>query len=191
VEIMEEFYDKVDRVAKSTSYKWEDLDSEDIRQDMWVWLLENPNEYNKLQDDDEDTRDKKLRRIGTQVAVAETRGYELYSGQYIYGQDEVRAMLELDIIFLTDHLDSVAERSDFALGMLELKERNPSYFKTIVDKFYKYKKGMETKSVARALAKLTLLMNQLHNRLEYSYEEGPGSRKVFTNMSAWSITGEW
>jgi ribosomal protein L21E len=75
--------------------------------------------------------------------------------------------------------------------MIELKEKNPSYFKVLVDKFYHGKTGIHTQSVARALAKLTLRMNQIHNRMEYSYEDGIGTRQIFTNLNAWAITGEW
>ena len=59
MEIEQEFYEHVDKVAKSTSYKWTDLDWEDIRQDMWVWLMENIPQLQQYQEDTHDDRDKK------------------------------------------------------------------------------------------------------------------------------------
>lgn len=192
MEITEEFYLKVDKIAKSTSYKWDDLDWEDIRQDMWVWMLENPNEYNKLMDDDWDTRDKKLRRIGTQVAVAEIHGYEQYSGQYIYGTDEVRGMLRQGVVLKTD-AGTATERIDLSLAMIELKESNISYFNIIVDKYVHEKElnNAQRMVLSRANDKLTLLMNQIHNIREFTYHSGPGARQVLSNSTSVAITGSW
>lgn len=192
MEITEEFYQKVDKVAKSTAYKWTDLDWEDIRQDMWVWMLDNPNEYTKLMEDDWDTRDKKLRKIGSQVAVAEVHGYEQYSGQYIYGTDEVRGWLRENIILKSD--DSViSERLDLSLAMMELNETNKSYFSVIIDRYVHERElnGAERKRLTLAVEKLTLLMNQIHNFNEYTYEDGPGARKVLSNSTSVAITGSW
>lgn len=193
MEISQEFYDKVDKVAKSTSYKWEDLDWEDIRQDMWVHLLERPNQFDIILEDDWDTVDKKLRRIGTQVAVEEIHGYQQYSGQYVYGKDEVRQFLERGRFFKTDDMETATERADMSLAMLELKDTNPSYFDVIVDKYVHHEEVKDNKAVTlfRALDKLTLLMNQIHNFNEYTYEDGPGARQVFSNSTSVAITGSW
>lgn len=192
MEISEEFYDHVDRVAKSTSYKWEDLDWEDIRQDMWVWLMENIPQLEQYQEDTHDDRDKKLRRVGTQVAVAQIHGYEQWSGQYIYGTDEVRGWLRENII-LEDGMVTVSERTDLSLAMLQLKETHKSYFDVIVDRFVRERElnGAERKRLSLAVDKLTHLMNQIHNFNEYTYEDGPGSRRVLSNSTSLAITGEW
>lgn len=192
MEISEEFYQKVDKVAKSTAYKWEDLDWEDIRQDMWVWMLENPNEYNKLMEDDWDTRDKKLRKIGSQVAVAEVHGYEQYSGQYIYGTDEVRGLLRAGVVLKSD-AGTLTERMDLSLAMMELKDSNISYFNIIVDKYVHEKELNNSQRVvlSRANDKLTLLMNQIHNIREYTYHSGPGARQALSNSTSVAITGSW
>lgn len=192
MEISEEFYDHVDRVAKSTSYKWEDLDWEDIRQDMWVWLMENIPQLEQYQEDTHDDRDKKLRRVGTQVAVAQIHGYEQWSGQYIYGTDEVRGWLRENII-LEDGMVTVSERTDLSLAMLQLKETHKSYFDVIVDRFVRERElnGAERKRLSLAVDKLTHLMNQIHNFNEYTYEDAPGSRRVLSNSTSLAITGEW
>lgn len=188
-----EFYEHVDRVARSTGYRWEDLDWEDIRQDVWVYLLENPNELNTLMVDDPDTRDKKLRRICSQRAVAEMYSYELSSGHYIYGTDEVREMLKQQIS-LKQEFEMLEERTDLALGMLELKQDNPSYFDVIVEKYFQDEEQDNTrrKTLTRGIEKLTQLMNQNHNAREYGYDDGPGSRTVLSNSTSQAITNrDW
>lgn len=185
MEISEEFYAHVDKVAKSTSYKWTDLDWEDIRQDMWVWLMENPTQLEQYQEDTYDDRDKKLRRVGTQVAVAEVHGYEQYSGQYIYGTDEVRGLLREGVVLKSD-AGTLTERTDLSLAMLELKDTNPSYFEVIVDNYVHEKTLTNTERVrlTRARDKLTLLMNKIHNLREWTYHSGPGARKVMSNVKS-------
>lgn len=192
MEITEGLYVHVEKVAKSTAYKWTDLDWEDIRQDMWVWMLGNPNEYNKLMEDDWDTRDKKLRRIGSQVAVAEVHGYEQYSGQYIYGTDEVRGLLRAGAVLKSD-AGTLTERMDLSLAMMELKDSNISYFNIIVDKYVHESEltDSQQKTLLRGVNKLTLLMNQIHNIREYTYHSGPGARQVLSNSTSVAITGSW
>lgn len=192
MEITEEFYVHVDKVAKSTSYKWEDLDWEDIRQDMWVHFLERPNEMDRIHADDYETRDKKLRRVGTQVAVAQIHGYEQYSGQYIYGTDEVRGLLRAGVVLKSD-AGTLTERMDLSLAMMELKDSNISYFNIIVDKYVHELEltDSQQKTLLRGVNKLTLLMNQIHNIREYTYHSGPGARQVFSNSTSVAITGSW
>lgn len=192
MEITEGFYAHVEKVAKSTSYKWTDLNWEDIRQDMWVHFLERPNEMDRILEDDYETRDKKLRKVGSQVAVAEVHGYEQWSGQYIYGTDEVRGWLRENIILKSD--DSVSsERLDLSLAMMELKETHKSYFDVIIDRYVHERElnGAARKRLTLAVEKLTLLMNQIHNFNEYTYEDGPGARKVLSNSTSVAITGSW
>jgi len=191
MDISEGFYAHVDKVAKSTSYKWTDLDWEDIRQDMWVWLMENIPQLEQYQEDTHDDRDKKLRRVGTQVAVAEIHGYEQWSGQYIYGKDEVRAMLEDGLFFKNDDYKTATERVDLHSAMLMLKEDSFSYFNILVDKFVHGSFSGHPETLSRSLDKLTQLMNQIHNFNEYTYENGPGARTVLSNSASIGITGEW
>jgi hypothetical protein len=192
LDIEQEFYDHVVKVAKSTSYKWEDLDWEDIRQDMWVYLLERPAEYDRMVEDGWDDRDKKLRKVGSQVAVATLGAYELYSGQYVYGKDEVKGLLRSGALIKSE-FGTLSERLDLSLAMEELKDTNPSYFTVLVDNYVHEKSMTDAQYVviSRALDKLTLLMNQIHNFNEYTYEGGPGARQVFSNSTSVAITGSW
>lgn len=192
MDISEGFYAHVDKVAKSTSYKWTDLDWEDIRQDVWVYLLERPAEYDRMVEDAWDDRDKKLRKVGSQVAVATLSAYELYSGQYVYGKDEVKGLLRSGAL-INSEFGTLSERLDLSLGMEELKDTNPSYFSVLVDNYVHEKSMTDAQYViiSRALDKLTLLMNQIHNFNEYTYENGPGARTVLSNSASIGITGEW
>lgn len=194
MEISEEFYAHVDKVAKSASYRWEDLYWEDIRQDIWVHFLERPNEMDKILEDDHETRDKKLRRVATQVAVAEIHGYEQYSGQYIYGRDEVRSLLELGVPLRRDDMGTATERTDLSLALVELKETNKAQFGVLTNRYFKgVYEGTDAnyKMMERALDKVTLLMNQIHNIREYTYHSGPGARQALSNSTSVAITGSW
>lgn len=194
MEISEEFYAHVDKVAKSASYKWADLDWEDIRQDMWVHFLERPNEMDRILEDDHETRDKKLRRVATQVAVAEVHGYEQYSGQYIYGRDEVRSLLELGVPFRRDDMGTATERTDLSLALVQMQGTNKAQFHILTDRYYKGvydSTPANRKLMERALDTTTLLMNQIHNIREYTYHSGPGARQVLSNTTSVAITGSW
>lgn len=194
MEISEEFYDHVEKVAKSASYKWEDLDWEDIRQDIWVWLMENIPQLEQYQEDTYDDRDKKLRRVATQVCVAEIHGYEQYSGQYLYGRDEVRGMLEQGVPFKSEHMGTATERADLTLALTELKEHNLAQFTVITDRYFKGEYDStpaKRKMMERGLDNLTQLMNRIHNFNEYTYQDGIGARKVLSNSTSLAITGSW
>jgi hypothetical protein len=176
--IPKEFYDRVDRAARDIAIKWPLSDWEDIRQDIWVWLLENPNQLAKYLEM-ENPRSE-LKKVGQQAASREHATYELFSGQYEYGIDETRELLEMGVI--TDsEATTLVESTDLSSGMLLLKDSNMNYFNTIVDKYVHFKEIEDRKLVSRAVEKLATHMNQANKSNRYVDHQGPGARTGMSN----------
>lgn len=174
--IPKEFYDAVETAAKGASRKWPTLDWEDIRQDVWVYLLENKPEYTKLlKEEDPSTQ---LRRIAGQRAAMAADVYEFFSGQYEYGTDEVRTLLEMGLI-TNREAATLSESTDLSTGMLMLRESNKNYFDAIVEKYVHGADQEESRARAtrRAVDALTVLMNRVNTSSRYTDHQGPGARK--------------
>lgn len=174
-QIPKEFYDAVETAARGAGRKWPTLDWEDVRQDVWVYLLENPSEHTKLLSEEDPST--QLRRIAGQRAAMAADLYEFFSGQYEYGTDEVRTLLEMGLI-TNREAATLSESTDLSTGMLMLQSSNRSYFDLIVNK---YVHGMEPKfrvEITRAIDSLTVLMNRCNTSARYTEHEGPGARKT-------------
>jgi hypothetical protein len=175
--IPKEFYDAVETAARGSARKWPTLDWEDVRQDVWVYLMENAPEMEKLlKEEDPSTQ---LRRISGQRAAMAADVYEFFSGQYEYGTDEVRVLLEMGLI-TNREAATLTESTDLSTGMLMLQAKNLSQFDAIVDR---YVHGIPSpdktaaKVVERAVDGLTVLMNRVNTSSRYTDHQGPGARK--------------
>lgn len=178
ITITDEFREKVDKAAKSVAGRSTALEWEDISQDMWVWFLENPTQYESYLDLEDPYQ--YLKKVAKQQAYKANNAYEHFSGNYTYTPGEVRGLLNEYLIDVD--LVAVAEHVDLVEGMLMLRSDAPSYFKAIIDKWVHSNEGNRGMT-SQAVDKLTLLMNQVNQAARYSYE-GPGNRKVMTNSQA-------
>lgn len=179
--ITDEFREKVDKAARSVTGNTSAYDSEDIAQDIWVRLIEDPKYYAELVAMDDPFAS--LKRIAKQEVYKANNAWEFYSGNYTYTPGEVRGLLSEYLLDVS--LEAVSEHVDLVEGLLMLKSDAPSYFKILIDK---YAKGIDEANPAyasRSVEKLTQLMNQVNKAARYSYE-GPGSRKVMTNSQAFA-----
>lgn len=174
-EIPKEFYDAVEQAARGAGRKWPTLDWEDIRQDVWVYLLERPNQLEKLVAEEDPSTE--LRRVAGQQAAMSADVYEFFSGQYEYGTDEVRTLLEMGLI-TNREAATLSESTDLSTGMLMLKDKNRAYFDTIVDKYVHDKYEGHPQVLARSVDALTVLMNRVNTSTRYTDHQGPGARKV-------------
>lgn len=176
--IADEFREKVNKAARSVAGSSSAVDWEDVSQDMWVWMLENPKQY----DDYAQLEDpfKQLKKIAKQQLHRANNAWEWYSGNYTYTPGEVRGLLSEYLLDVS--LESVSEHVDLVEGMLELRNEASGYFKSIIDKWV-HGKDVNSGSINKAVDKLTILMNQVNKAARYSYE-GPGSRKALTNTQA-------
>lgn len=176
--ITDEFREKVDKAARSMTSRGNQIEWEDLSQDMWVWLLENPRQYEdyiKLDDPF-----KQLKKIAKQEVYKANNAYEHYSGNYTYTPGEVRGLLSEYLLDV--ELEAIAEHVDLVEGLLMLRSDAPTYFKTVIDKWV-HGREVNSGTVVWAVEKLTILMNKVNNAARYSYE-GPGSRKVLSNSQA-------
>lgn len=182
ITITDEFREKVNKAARSVAGRNSSVDWQDISQDMWVWMLENPNQYNKYVELEDPF--KELKKIAKQELYKQNNALEYFSGNYTYTPGEVRGLLSEYLIDV--ELEAVAEHVDLVEGLLMLRTQAPSYFKTTIDKWV-HGKEPHHNMVTQSVEKLTILMNQVNRAARYSYE-GPGSRKVLTNSQAQART---
>lgn len=172
--IPKEFYDAVETAARGSARKWPTLDWEDVRQDVWVYLLERPNQLEKLTEEEDPST--QLRKIAGQQAAMAADVYEFFSGQYEYGTDEVRVLLEMGLI-TNREAATLTESTDLSTGMLMLQSSNKRMFETIVDKFVRGIEPNRRADTSDAIDKLTVLMNRANTSSRYTDHQGPGARK--------------
>jgi DNA-directed RNA polymerase specialized sigma24 family protein len=183
VEITEEFREKVDKAAKSVAGRDNLVEWEDLSQDIWVWLLENPNQYQKYTEMEDPYR--YLTKIARQQKYKQDSSLEHFSGNYTYNPPEVRGLLSEYLVDVT--LERVSEHVDLVEGMLMLRSTNASYFKILVDKYVNGVDPANASAATRATDKLTKLMNQVNRAARYSHE-GIGTRRVVSNATATAWT---
>jgi hypothetical protein len=155
-DIPEEFYARVEAVARQFQKGWSHLDWEDIRQEMWVFFLERRNQLKEAILDPTDTN---LRVIAKQVVTALTEEENVAWGRYEYGTKHVRSML--DAGFLKDHrMGTLSEYHDLMNGLDRLSRSNQNSWLIIIDRF---REGVEvsdkTGKVTKAIGRLTTEMN--------------------------------
>jgi hypothetical protein len=178
IDITDEFREKVDKAAKSVAGRDNLIEWEDLSQDMWVWLLQNPNQYTQYTELDDPYRN--LLKIARQEKYKQNSAREHFSGNYTYTSGEVRILLDEYLVDVT--LERVSEHVDLVEGLLLLKEDTPTRFKVLIDKYVKNIEK-DRKATTRAVDSLVQNMNQVNKAARYSYE-GPGSRKVMTNTQS-------
>lgn len=156
-DIPEEFYARVEAVARQVQNKWPNLEWEDIRQEIWLYLVERRNQLTAVVTSPE--QDRLLRRIATECAQAMTHEDEIAWGKYQYGTKHVRSML--DAGFLKDHrMGTLSEHHDLLNGLDRLSRSNQNSWRVIIDRFLE---GVEvsdkTGKVTKAIGRLTTEMN--------------------------------
>lgn len=158
-DIPEEFYARVEAVARQVQNKWPNLDWEDIRQETWLYLVENRGELTKVV---KDADNQLLRKVTSERASALTRNQEVAWGKYEYGTKHVRSMLEAGLLH-DDRMGTLSERHDLDNATSDLAVEYPKYWDLIMDKYYNEATGYDgakRKELTRAVDKLTELMNR-------------------------------
>lgn len=180
--ITDEFREKVDKAARSVAGSSSSVDWEDISQDMWVWMLENPKQYEDYIQLEDPFRH--LKKIAKQQLYKSNNAWEHFSGQYTYTPGEVRGLLSQYLLDVT--LESVSEHVDLVEGLLLLRDTNKNQFNNVINKWVHGVEG-HTGRTTEAVDRLTQMMNQVNKAARYSYE-GPGSRKATSNAQAVVLT---
>lgn len=177
ITITDDFREKVNKAARSVAGSTQ-LEWEDLSQDMWVWMLENPTQYSNYVELEDPF--KQLKKIAKQEAYKQNSTLEYFSGNYTYTPGEVRGLLNEYLIDVT--IEAISEHVDLVEGLLMLRSDAPGYFKSIIDKWVNAVENNRSVT-SKAVDKLAILMNQVNKAARYSYE-GPGSRKAMTNSQA-------
>ncbi len=177
MEITDDFREKVNKAARSVAgqsqYDWED-----VAQDMWVWFMENPAQYNNYVNQEDPF--KELKKVAKQEVHKANNAFMYYSGNYTYTPPEVRGLL--GEYLLEPELEAVSEHTDLVEGLLLLKGHNQNQFNRIIDKWVHGIEG-NTGRTTEAVERLTLFMNQVNQAARYSYV-GVGSRQALTNAQS-------
>lgn len=176
--ITDDFREKVDKAARAVAGRNTQVEWEDLSQDMWVWFLENPVQYERYLELGDPFQ--YLKKVAKQQLYKQNSAFQYFTGNYTYTPGEVRGLLSEYLIDVT--LESVSEHVDLVEGLLLLRSDSPGYFKTVIDKWVNNKEP-NTSTTTKAVDKLALLMNQVNTAARYSYD-GPGSRRVLSNSQA-------
>lgn len=159
------------------------IDADDVAQELWVRLMERPNSVAKLLTMKPSSLRQSLVDMGHQTASEYRSSYELFSGQVHYGTEDVRRILERGAL-TEEKTRTDTERMDLFEGLEMLQAKNERYARIVFLVFALRESVDDTKSITRAVDSLTDCMNRVHNSARYSYEDGPGSRKVVSNAAA-------
>jgi len=178
IEITDEFREKVDKAARSVAGSNNQVEWEDVSQDMWVWMLENPKQYNNYTQLEDPFRE--LKKIAKQSIYKQNNANEYFTGNYTYTTGEVRGLLGEYLFDVT--LESVSEHVDLTEGLLLLRDLNKNQFNNIINKWVRGVEGNPGRT-NEAVTRLAQMMNQVNKAARYSYE-GPGSRKIVSNSQA-------
>lgn len=182
--------------ARTVARNWEGItDAEDAGQAIWVHLLERPNSIRVLLDMDRPARISALNMIGQQIGSEMRDTYEVYSGNYTYSTDQVRALLDDGAMLRGSEFDrpdseTLTEFIDVGLAVETLANSSSSYYATLFGRFVlddPYTGDAERKRVQRAVEALTREMNRANLRRRMAYEDGPGSRRVISNERAFAL----
>jgi hypothetical protein len=178
--ITEEFREKVGKAAAKVARAHSSLNVQDVEQDIWLRLYENPDYLTKMLEVEDPFN--AIVKIGRQVASEEISALEYFSGNYTYTPGEVRLILGR-CLMIDPELEGIAAYVDLHEGMDMLKKKNKAYHKVIVDKWLHGIEPKDAKYTQRSVAMLTSLMNQLHKSDRYSHN-GPGARRVMSNAQS-------
>lgn len=182
-----ELSEELHALSKQVSRNWPGvLDSEDIEQDVWIWILETWNGPQLLHGADEETRGKLIYWMANKTAKRHRNEHDLFSGNYYYSTDDVRAILnrdpspEDDAMF--EHWEQMAgepvalpstspgaetltEQMDLDEGLELLEKKKPQIAAIIWATFYHnspiHKHRIE---LTRAIDALTYAMNNVHRK---------------------------
>lgn len=181
-------------VAESIKSQWPDvIGADDAAQEIWVHLLERPGTMDKLLALEKGPQKNVLVRIGHQVASEYRASYEVFSGNYRYGVNEVKSLLGSGVL-KSERVEINIERMDLEDGLTALARKNKRHADLVCSR-YAFDETISTSdkdALSRALESLTDLMNRAHRARFADEHDGPGARRVMTNAKAQAITtNQW
>lgn len=184
-----EIHEDVTRAARATASSWPDvIEADDAEQEIWLNLLET-SEKNRTEiyELDEGARFALLKKMGSQIAQGYRDDYELFHGNFYYGTEHVREILDGVSLFSDEPQDvnpgseTATERADLKEALEVLYEKNPQYAVYIEADFRDNDPIHDhPEKLKRSIDALTKEMNRSHNRKRAKHADGPGTRKIKT-----------
>lgn len=146
----------VHRAAVAAAAHWpEHVEADDVEQGVMLRLLESPAAASYLSEVSLRERDRAIRRLAYQVASAEALDYMHFSGQYVYSTKYVDRLLRAKA---EKTIEGLAGEVDLEQGRTLLEDKYPRYAECL-KAHYDLGVKVDRRQKARALAKLTVLMN--------------------------------
>lgn len=200
--------------ARTTARSWDGvIEFDDAEQEIWVRLLEARTTTNTVLEMDRPARVSALTRIGQQIGSQYRDDFEVFSGNWVYGTQDVRKMLDHDALggergdFGTDvpmwelpesiidqlnrtDTETATERIDLFRGLKRLYASNSWYAEIVVSNYVDCDPVHPNRiDLTRAVDALTKEMNRTHTRRKAAYDEGrPGTRAAMPNEKAQKLT---
>jgi hypothetical protein len=181
VDVIESILPDFQTAAESVARKWpQATTAEDLFQDLVVHFLERPGSLENLSKLEQPARVKRLTAIGHEKASAARDDFAVFSGQVAYSVDEVRVLAAKGAA--TQIIPNFeAGSTDFQVALEELRRKNPTYFKALVNRYVNGDPAPERGSSAekvgqRAMESLTTLMNRISSAKRYNHENGSRRR---------------
>lgn len=180
----------VSRAARIVWARWRDvIERDDIEQEIWVRALENQGALmNLLMDLDEHQQLNLLVLTGSRIAIQYRDDYAVFSGSFVYGSRDVRAMLTCGMLGRTladidASTESLVEYIDLHQAVYALSD---THWRTLSKVFLMKEPEPDRKKITRAVDALTWAMNRIGTNREHP--DGPGSRPVISNAAARAAT---
>lgn len=157
-DIPDEFYRNVETVAQQIQRSWPHFDWEDIRQEMWVFYLENPRQLSSAIKEPDKT--SYMRKVARQAVAKMIENDELAWGRVEYSTKHVRSMLEAGML-RDPNLGTLSEYHDLMNGMDRLS-RSAKKSHSIIENIWRFKKTLDinTGLITKAVQRLTRQMNE-------------------------------
>lgn len=189
--LMETWDDIISRAARWTAHDFPNVTSDDLYQDLWVFVLETP-----ALDPNNPGVYTVLARKAKTIAWDQRRADLQFTAQYSYRTSDVREILEGIYEYESwargycpadaiggDRMGSVDVRADVTWAM----EKLPSQYREIIESRYRNNTQFEAHSAERrrlnrAIKRLTDTLNSYYRGSALAGH--PGRRKVITNAQA-------
>jgi hypothetical protein len=191
----------VKTAARTTARKWgEVLEVDDAEQEIWLRILaDGRRQLDVLLEMDRPARIAALTKVGSRIGAEVRDEYEMFSGNYSYGTDDVRELLDKGILVAADddfsdgaplwelpgyvlgqlnRTDTCGanERIDVLLGMKQLLKESSWYAQILIANFTTPDPvHAHRRELTRAIDALTREMNRISQKRMADYE-GIGKR---------------
>jgi len=179
---------EIQRAARSVAYKWPQVTSAgDMANEIWLRLVESKGSVQTLAAMSPDERAACLVKIGHQIASGMRDDLDYFSGQFTYSVQEVRTLLEKDVLCYEVAGFSAATHDIWsALGRVSPRYRELLYRKYRDGETFT-KNSAEERAVVRAVESLTRMMNRSRKTDEYEYHNGNRARSSVSSGRARAI----